>query len=114
MKKILTNYFKLNENGTDVKTEFIAGATTFMTMAYIIFVNPVILSSSAGSNMDFSAVTAATCIAAAFATLMMGLFAKYPIALAPGMGLNAFFSFVVCGKMGVPWQTGLVLYLLPV
>lgn len=107
MMKILKDYFELEKNGTDMKTEFIAGATTFMTMAYIIFVNPAILSSPTGANMDFSAVTAATCIAAAFATLMMGFFAKYPIALAPGMGLNAFFSFVVCGKMGIPWQTAL-------
>jgi len=105
--KILTDYFELEKRGTDIKTEFIAGATTFMTMAYIIFVNPAILSAPSGSNMDFRAVTAATCIAAAFATLMMGFLANYPIALAPGMGLNAFFSFVVCGKMGVPWQTAL-------
>ena len=82
--KILKGYFELEKNGTDIKTEFVAGATTFMTMAYIIFVNPAILSSPTGSNMDFSAVTAATCIAAAFATLMMGFFAKYPIALGRG------------------------------
>ena len=107
MKKILNDYFELEKNGTDIKTEFIAGATTFTTMAYIIFVNPAILSAPLGSNMDFRAVTAATCIAAAFATLMMGFLANYPIALAPGMGLNAFFSFVVCGKMGIPWQTAL-------
>lgn len=105
--KILKGYFELEKNETNIKTEFIAGATTFMTMAYIIFVNPAILSAPAGANMDFSAVTAATCIAAAFATLMMGFLANYPIALAPGMGLNAFFSFVLCGKMGVPWQTAL-------
>ena len=105
--KSLADYFELEKRGTDIKTEFGAGATTFMTMAYIIFVNPAILSAPSGSNMDFSAVTAATCIAAAFATLMMGFLANYPIALAPGMGLNAFFSFVVCGKMGVPWQTAL-------
>ena len=107
MKKLLNDYFELEKNRTDIKTEFIAGATTFTTMAYIIFVNPAILSAPVGSNMDFKAVTAATCIAAAFATLMMGLLANYPIALAPGMGLNAFFSFVVCGKMGVPWETAL-------
>ncbi len=107
MKKILNYYFELEKNRTDIKTEFIAGATTFMTMAYIIFVNPAILSAPDGSNMDFGAVTVATCFAAAFATLMMGFTANYPIALAPGMGLNAFFSFVVCGKMGVPWQTAL-------
>lgn len=107
MKKVINNYFGLDKNGTDIKTEFVAGATTFTTMAYIIFVNPAILSSPAGAQMDFSSVTTATCIAAAFATLLMGFFANYPIALAPGMGLNAFFSFVVCGKMGVPWQTAL-------
>ena len=107
MKKLLNDYFELEKNRTDIKTEFIAGATTFTTMAYIIFVNPAILSAPVGSNMDFKAVTAATCIAAAFATLMMGFLANYPIALAPGMGLNAFFSFVVCGKMGVPWETAL-------
>ena len=107
MKKMLNNYFELEKNRTDIKTEFFAGATTFTTMAYIIFVNPAILSAPVGSNMDFKSVTAATCIAAAFATLMMGFLANYPIALAPGMGLNAFFSFVVCGKMGIPWQTAL-------
>lgn len=107
MIKVLTEYFDLEKNGTDIKTEFIGGSATFMTMAYIIFVNPAILSSPTGANMDFGAVTAATCIAAAFATLMMGFTANYPIALAPGMGLNAFFSFVVCGKMGVPWETAL-------
>ena len=107
MKKMLNDYFELEKNRTDIKTEFFAGATTFTTMAYIIFVNPAILSAPVGSNMDFKSVTAATCIAAAFATLMMGLLANYPIALAPGMGLNAFFSFVVCGKMGVPWETAL-------
>ncbi len=107
MKKVIENFFELEKNGTDIKTEFVAGATTFMTMAYIIFVNPAILSSPEGAQMDFSSVTAATCIAAAIATLLMGFLANYPIALAPGMGLNAFFSFVVCGKMGVPWQTAL-------
>ncbi len=107
MNELLNKYFALEKNGTNIKTEFVAGATTFTTMAYIIFVNPAILSSPTGANMDFGAVTAATCIAAAFATLLMGFFANYPIALAPGMGLNAFFSFVVCGKMGIPWETAL-------
>lgn len=107
MKSFFINYFGLEANQTNIKTEFVAGATTFMTMAYIIFVNPAILSAPNGANMDFDTVTAATCIAAAFATLLMGFLANYPIALAPGMGLNAFFSFVVCGKMGIPWQTAL-------
>jgi len=107
MKRILNSYFELDKNKTDIKTEFVAGVTTFTTMAYIIFVNPALLSSPAGAQMDFSSVTAATCIAAALASLLMGLLANYPIALAPGMGLNAYFSFVICGKMGIPWQTAL-------
>lgn len=107
MRLFIESFFKLKENGSDIKTEFIAGTTTFMTMAYIIFINPAILSSPQGANMDFNAVVAATCITSAIATLMMGLLANYPIALAPGMGLNAFFSFTVCGAMGVPWETAL-------
>ena len=78
-----------------------------MTMAYIIIVNPQILSSPAGAGMDFTAVAAATCIGAAFGTLLMAFLANYPIALAPGLGLNAYFSFIICGKMGVPWQVAL-------
>jgi len=104
---MLERLFKLKENGTTPRTELIAGATTFMAMAYIIFVNPSILSSSAGAAMDFRAVMAATCIASAIATLLMAFLANYPIALAPGMGLNAYFSFVLCGKMGVPWNIAL-------
>lgn len=100
----LDRYFKLKEHGTTVKTEIIAGATTFLTMAYIIFVNPAILSQT---GMDFNAVFVATCIAAAFGTLVMGLVANYPIALAPGMGLNAYFTFAVVKGMGVPWQVAL-------
>jgi len=99
--------FRLREHGTTVRVEFVAGATTFMTMAYIIFVNPAILSAPNGAAMDFGAVMAATCVSAAFATLLMAFLANYPIALAPGMGLNAFFSFVICGQMGVPWQIAL-------
>lgn len=99
--------FGLREHRTTARVEFVAGATTFMTMAYIIFVNPGILADSHGAAMDFGAVMAATCIASAFATLLMGLLANYPIALAPGMGLNAFFSFVICGQMGVPWEVAL-------
>lgn len=104
---MLDRLFKLRENGTNVRTELVAGATTFMTMAYIIIVNPQILSSPAGANMDFNAVAAATCIGAAVGTLLMALLANYPIALAPGMGLNAYFSFIICGRMGVPWQVAL-------
>ncbi|MCK4408478.1 MAG: NCS2 family permease, partial [Candidatus Eisenbacteria sp.] len=104
---MLERLFKLKENGTTSRTELIGGATTFMAMAYIIFVNPAILSSSAGAAMDFQAVMAATCISAAIATLLMAFLANYPIALAPGMGLNAYFSFVLCGKMGVPWNIAL-------
>jgi len=99
--------FKLREHGTTPRVEFVAGATTFMTMAYIIFVNPGILADPHGAAMNFGAVMAATCIASAFATLLMGFLANYPIALAPGMGLNAFFSFVICGQMGVPWEVAL-------
>lgn len=88
----------------DYPREFIGGAATFMTMAYIIFVNPAILSTT---GMDFKAVTAATCLASAFATILMAFLAKYPIALAPGMGLNAFFALNICAKMNVPWQVAL-------
>ncbi len=104
---MLERLFKLRENGTTVRTELIAGATTFMAMAYIIFVNPAILSSAGGAGMDFRAVVAATCVSSAIATLLMAVLANYPIALAPGMGLNAYFSFLICGKMGVPWHIAL-------
>jgi AGZA family xanthine/uracil permease-like MFS transporter len=103
----MEKYFRLTENKTDVKTEIVAGITTFMTMAYIIFVNPALLSSEYGAKMPFEGVMAATCIASAFATLLMAILARYPVALAPGMGLNAFFSFTICGAMGVPWQVAL-------
>src|ERR1700694_5283947 len=89
---VLDRYFGLKEQGTDVRIEFIAGLTTFLTMVYIVFVNPAILSKT---GMDAGAVFVATCIAAAVSTLVMGLYANYPIALAPGMGLNAFFAFTV-------------------
>ena len=85
-------YFGLTESGSDVRTEFIAGITTFLTMVYIVFVNPQILGNA---GMDKGAVFVATCIAAAVSTLVMALYANYPIALAPGMGLNAFFAFTV-------------------
>lgn len=91
--------FKLKENGTTVRIEIIAGTTTFLTMCYIIFVQPAILSSPFGSNMDFGAVFMATCIASALTTFLMAFLANYPIALAPGMGQNVYFSFIVCGAM---------------
>lgn len=101
---MLESFFKLKEQGTNVKTEVIAGFTTFLTMAYIVFVNPSIL---ALTGMDFNAVFVATCLAAALGTAIMALVANYPIALAPGMGLNAYFTFTVVQGMGVPWQTAL-------
>jgi len=103
----MSSYFGFKEAGTDYRTEVVAGLTTFMTMAYIIFVNPSILANPHGSNMPFDAVLVATCIASFLTTLLMGIYAKYPIAAAPGMGLNALFSFFICGAMGVPWQVAL-------
>jgi AGZA family xanthine/uracil permease-like MFS transporter len=100
----LETFFKLKESGTDVRTELVAGLTTFLTMAYIIFVNPTIL---AAAGMPKDAVFVATCLAAALGTLIMGLYANYPIAMAPGMGLNAYFAFAVVLGMGVPWQSAL-------
>ncbi len=96
---MLQQWFKLRENKSNLRTEVFAGITTFMTMAYIIFVNPSILSTT---GMDFNAVFAATCISAALATILMGLIANYPFALAPGMGLNAYFAFVVGSQYGYP------------
>ena len=101
---MLSSYFKLRENGTTVRNEILAGITTFLTMAYITFVNPAILSDA---GMDFGAVFVATCVAAAIGTLIMGLYANYPIALAPGMGLNAFFTYGVVLGMGHAWQVAL-------
>lgn len=96
--------FKLSHYGTDVRTEIIAGITTFLTMAYIIFVNPTILAST---GMDQGSVFVATCLAAAVGCLIMGLYANYPIAQAPGMGLNAFFTYTVVGGMGYSWNIAL-------
>ena len=109
MVEMLARAFKLRENNTNIQTEMIAGVTTFMTMAYIIIVNPAILSVPRphGAGMDFNSVMVATCIASAFATFFMGLYANYPFALAPGMGMNALFSFGICGTMGVPWEVAL-------
>lgn len=104
MNQLLERVFKLTENGTSIRTELLAGLTTFLTMCYIIVVNPSILSIT---GMDFSAVFVATCISSAIACLIMGLFANYPIALAPGMGLNAYFTFSVVQGMGVSWQIAL-------
>ncbi|WP_027339442.1 NCS2 family permease [Halonatronum saccharophilum] len=104
MSDFFENFFKLKEHGTDVKTEMMAGVTTFMTMAYIIIVNPLILSDA---GMPFEAVMAATVISAALATLIMGFYANYPFALAPGMGLNAFFAYTVVLGMGLSWQAAL-------
>ncbi|GAA3541388.1 NCS2 family permease [Zobellella aerophila] len=101
---LLDKWFKLSAHGTTVKTELVAGLTTFITMAYIIFVNPNIM---AASGMDAGAVFVATCIGAAVATLFMGLYANWPVGLAPGMGLNAFFAFTVVGEMGYSWEIAL-------
>lgn len=101
---MLESLFKLSENRTNVRTEVVAGITTFLTMAYIIFVNPAILSAA---KMPFGAVFAATCVAAAIGCLLMAFLANYPIALAPGMGLNAYFAFGVVGGMGYTWQVAL-------
>jgi AGZA family xanthine/uracil permease-like MFS transporter len=101
---MLEQLFKLSENKTTVQTEIVAGITTFLTMAYIIFVNPDILSKA---GMPFGAVFAATCVAAAVGCLLMAFLANYPIALAPGMGLNAYFAFVVVGQMKYSWQVAL-------
>src|SRR5436190_8979722 len=100
----LERQFRLRENGTNVRTEFVAGATTFLTMVYIVFVNPDIL---ANAGMDRGAVFVATCLAAAISTLIMALYANYPIALAPGMGLNAFFAFTLVIGHKYTWQQAL-------
>lgn len=105
----MENYFKLKEHKTDVKTEVLAGITTFMTMAYILAVNPLILSDA---GMDPGGVFTATAVSAAIATLMMALYAKHPFGLAPGMGLNAFFAYTVVLNMGKSWQFALTAVLL--
>ncbi|UXC20561.1 NCS2 family permease [Comamonas squillarum] len=100
----LDNYFKLGEHGTTVRTEVLAGITTFLTMAYIMFVNPSILGDA---GMPKGAVFVATCLIAALGSVLMGLYANYPIAVAPGMGLNAYFAYVVVLGMGYTWQAAL-------
>ena len=109
MNNFLDNFFKLKENNTNAKTEFIAGITTFMTMAYILIVNPSIL---AAAGMDSGAVFTATALSAIIATLVMGLYAKLPFAQAPGMGLNAFFAYTVVLSMGYSYQFALTAVLL--
>ncbi|MFN3322158.1 MAG: NCS2 family permease [Bryobacteraceae bacterium] len=104
MRTRLERYFEFEKLGANWRTETLAGFTTFMTMAYIVFVNPSILQEA---GMPFGAVLAATCISAAAGSLLMGAFARYPIALAPGMGLNAYFTYTVVQGMGVPWETAL-------
>jgi len=100
----LDRYFALSERGTSTRTEVLAGFTTFLTMAYIVLVNPAILGAA---GMPVASVAAATCFAAAFASILMGVVANTPLALAPGMGLNAYFAFTVVQQMGVPWPVAL-------
>ncbi|MBQ9683389.1 MAG: NCS2 family permease [Neisseriaceae bacterium] len=100
----LEKIFKITDNNSSVRVELLAGLTTFLAMSYIIFVNPNILSEA---GLDWGAVFVATCIASAFGCILMGVVANYPIALAPGMGLNAYFTYTVCSGMGVPWQVAL-------
>src|SRR5207244_2306967 len=104
MRKRIERYFEFEALGANWRTEILAGFTTFMTMAYIVFVNPAILHET---GMPLAAVTAATCISAAAGSFLMGAFARYPIALAPGMGLNAYFTYTVVKGMGVAWQSAL-------
>jgi len=104
MRKQLEAYFEFARLETNWRTEILAGVTTFLTMAYIVLVNPAVL---ADAGVPLPAVTAATCLSAAFGSILMGIVARYPIALAPGMGLNAYFTYTVCLKMHVPWQTAL-------
>src|SRR6202789_2274810 len=104
MRKRLEAYFEFARLETNWRTEILAGVTTFLTMAYIVLVNPAIL---ADAGVPLPAVTAATCLSAAFGSILMGVVARYPLALAPGMGLNADFAYTVCIKMHVPWQAAL-------
>ena len=104
MIDILDNIFKLNVSGTNIKREILAGFTTFITMSYIIFVNPQVMSTT---GMDFGAVFVGTCLAASIACFIMGFVANWPVGLAPGMGLNAFFTYSVVGEMGYSWETAL-------
>src|SRR5215813_15491460 len=101
---MLDRLFGLSARGTTIRIEIIAGLTTFLTMAYIVVVNPVILGAA---GMPVAAVAVATCLSAGFGSILMGLLSNYPLALAPGMGLNAFFTYTVVKGMGLPWQTAL-------
>jgi AGZA family xanthine/uracil permease-like MFS transporter len=101
---LLERFFKLSEHNTTIKTEIMAGLTTFVTMSYIMFLNPVIMSNT---GMPFDGLFLATCLGAAIATILMGMYANWPVGLAPGMGLNAFFTFSVVGGMGYSWQVAL-------
>src|SRR5580692_5846982 len=102
--RLIERYFHLKENQTSIRSEMLGGLTTFVTMAYIVVVNPQIL---AKAGMPADGVVFATCVSAAVATLVMGLYANYPIALAPGMSLNAYFTYSVCIAMHIPWRTAL-------
>ena len=104
MKQTLEQIFKLKDNNSSIKSEILAGFTTFLTMAYIIFVNPQMMSQT---GMDQGAIFVGTCLAAAIACLFMGIYANWPIGLAPGMGLNAFFTYTVVGDMGYSWEIAL-------
>ena len=104
MNNFVEQFFKLKENNTNLRGELLGGFTSFITMGYIIFVNPQIMSLT---GMDQGAVFVGTCLAAALACILMGLFANWPVGLAPGMGLNAFFTFTVVGEMGYSWEIAL-------
>ena len=103
-KKMLDKIFKLKENNTSLKQEAVAGITTFATLSYIIFVQPAVLSAA---GMDHGATMVATCLASAIGMLLMAFIANYPIALAPAMGHNIYFTYVVCLTLGVVWQEAL-------
>ena len=104
MNSILEKTFKLKSNNTTFQRELLAGFTTFITMAYIIFVNPQMMASS---GMDYGASFVGTCLAAALACFAMGIYSNWPVGLAPGMGLNAFFTYTVVGEMGYTWEVAL-------
>ena len=104
MKQTLEQIFKLQDNNTTIAKEFLAGFTTFVTMAYIIFVNPQMM---AASGMDLGASFVGTCIAASISCFVMGFYSNWPVGLAPGMGLNAFFTYTVVGEMGYSWEIAL-------
>src|SRR5580658_8128334 len=101
---MLERLFRLAEHNTSVRTEVLAGFTTFLTMIYIVVVNPAIMGDA---GLPIGAVAVATCLAAGFGSILMGLMSNYPLALAPGMGLNAYFTYTVVQGMGVPWETAL-------